>query len=225
MTTYDAFAEAFDSHARVSAYNAHYDRPSLLELLGPVAGLRILDAGCGSGLYAAELTARGASVVGIDASTELIRIARARNEAGEFRVHDLSEPLSWAGSGEFDRIVMALVLHHLPHPPVTLGELHRVLADGGHLLASTVHPTSDWLRLGGSYFSDEMVSETWHDDWDVTYRRAPLSAVLDDFFAAGFVVDALVEPRPAPSMQAEYPEVHDKLEREPAFIAFRFTKR
>lgn len=72
-----AFAEDYASHAAVSPYNALYDRPAVLDLLGPVAGKRILDVGCGPGLYAKELVDRGASVVGIDHSPEMIGIARA----------------------------------------------------------------------------------------------------------------------------------------------------
>jgi 2-polyprenyl-3-methyl-5-hydroxy-6-metoxy-1,4-benzoquinol methylase len=149
MATYDSFAAAFDVHAEKSAYNAHYDRPALLELLGPVDGLRVLDAGCGSGLYARELVAKGADVIGVDASGELVRLARQRNETrATFHIHDLAEPMTWAANKSFD------------DPVSTLRELHRVLVDYGHLLLSTVHPTSDWLRLGGSYFTDERVSET-----------------------------------------------------------------
>jgi predicted TPR repeat methyltransferase len=53
---YDAFADEFLAHAQVSLFNAHYDRPTCLDLLGEVAGRRVLDAACGPGLYAAELT-------------------------------------------------------------------------------------------------------------------------------------------------------------------------
>ncbi len=50
----------FERHAAVSAYNALYDRPAMLSLIGDVDGRLILDAGCGPGLYAEELLARGA---------------------------------------------------------------------------------------------------------------------------------------------------------------------
>ena len=65
---YDAFADEFLVHAEDGFYNAHYDRPACLSLLGDVAGKRILDAACGPGLYAAELIRRGADVVGFDQS-------------------------------------------------------------------------------------------------------------------------------------------------------------
>jgi 2-polyprenyl-3-methyl-5-hydroxy-6-metoxy-1,4-benzoquinol methylase len=61
---YQGHAEAYARHAAVSPYNAGIDRPTVLALLGDVDGLRILDAGCGPGLYAQALTTRGAQVPG-----------------------------------------------------------------------------------------------------------------------------------------------------------------
>lgn len=223
---YDAFARDFDAHAQDSAYNAHYDRPAMLDLLGPVDGLRVLDAGCGSGLYAKELLAAGATVSGFDASADLIQIARQRlGPQVDLRVHDLNAPLHWIHDGSVDRVVMALVLHHLPDPQPALRELHRVLTSNGRLVVSTVHPTADWLRLGGSYFTDEMVTETWNEGWLVHFRRAPLEAVMADFTNSGFVIERLIEPRPAASMAQTYPDVHERLSQEPGFVALRLAKQ
>ncbi len=226
MATYDAFADAFDLHAASSAYNAHYDRPAVLELLGDVAGLSILDAGCGSGLYAEELARRGAEVTGADASSEMIRLAAQRaGDRCDFRVHDLEAPLTWAEDASFDVVVMALVLHHLEAPRPVLRELHRVLREDGRLVLSTIHPVVDWQRYGGSYFTDERITETWNDGWKVQFRRAPLTDVVADFAATGFAIESLVELRPADTMAAEFPAIHEKLSTEPGFIAFTLVKR
>lgn len=222
---YDEFADAFDQHAASSAYNAHYDRPALLAMLGDVSGLSVLDAGCGPGLYAEELIKRGATVVGVDASAQMIRLARDRNgDSAAFRVHDLEQPLTWAADRSFDRVVMALVLHHLHDPRAVLREFHRVLREDGRLVLSTVHPTSDWCRLGGSYFDDERIRETWSGGLEVEYRRAPLTALVADFGASGFVIESLVEPHPASSMAAAYPSESEKLTKEPGFIDFTLMK-
>lgn len=224
MAMFDRAAEAYDRHAADSAYNAHYDRPAMLELLGDVSGLRVLDAGCGSGLYAAELLSRGAEVVGVDESEKLIRLARRRAPGAEFHVQALEKPLSWAADRSFDRVLMALVLHHIHYPVNTLRELHRVLRDDGRLLISTGHPTDDWRRLGGSYFTRERIEETWSMGVQTSYRRAPLETLVGEFGEAGFVVEKLIEPRPADTMKERYPEAHEKLSRVPAFIGFRLMK-
>jgi 2-polyprenyl-3-methyl-5-hydroxy-6-metoxy-1,4-benzoquinol methylase len=69
---YDEFAERFERHAETALWNAEYDRPAVLGMLGDVAGKAVLDAGCGPGIYAEELLERGASVIAVDASEQMI---------------------------------------------------------------------------------------------------------------------------------------------------------
>lgn len=76
--TYDEMGDTYLAHAEASSYNALYDRPAVLAAAGDVAGLSVLDAGCGPGLYASELVHKGAVVTGFDASQEQLRLARER---------------------------------------------------------------------------------------------------------------------------------------------------
>jgi hypothetical protein len=100
-----------------------------------------------------------------------------------------------------------------------------VLAADGALIISTTHPTSDWLRLGGSYFTTEPVENSLspRHDWPVRAWRLPLTSVCDEFHRAGFVIERLVEPRPVPEMAQRYPEDYARLGNAPAFIVFRST--
>jgi SAM-dependent methyltransferase len=91
---YEKFADAFLEHAADGFYNAYVDRPACLGLLGEVRGKHVLDAACGPGLYAAELAASGARVTGFDQSPRMVSLCRERVPAGEFRVHDLADPLT-----------------------------------------------------------------------------------------------------------------------------------
>jgi SAM-dependent methyltransferase len=212
----------FERHAAVSAYNALYDRPAMLNLLGDVDGQLVLDAGCGPGLYAEQLLARGAQVIGFDRSTGMVELAQARlGDRATLRVHDLSRPLAWLDAGSVDAIVLALVIHHLDDRVSALRELHRVLRPGGRIVLSTHHPFDDWRRLGGSYFATELVEEVWMGDWDMRYWRQPLSASCAEFVEAGFLIESIVEPQPAPEMAELFPETHAKLCNEPSFIMFR----
>lgn len=222
---WERYADDYLLHAADSSYNALYDRPAVLELLGGVDGLRVLDVGCGPGLYAAELVARGAVVVGLDQSPRMVELARARVPTGaEFRVHDLSEPLDWLQGESFDLAVMALVIHHLDDRVNVLSEVHRLLRPGGALVVSTHHPTTDWVRRGGSYFDVEVIEETWKGNWDVRYWRMPLTRSCAEFAEAGFLIERLVEPRPSAELRERFPEDHEKLSQRPGFIAFRLLK-
>ncbi|MEV2237193.1 class I SAM-dependent methyltransferase [Micromonospora sp. NPDC049891] len=222
---YEPFAAEFEAHARDSAYNAHYDRPAVLDLLGDVTGVRLLDAGCGPGLYAEELLARGAAVTAFDASPEMVRLARRRlGGRADVRVWDLERPLTWLPDATQDIVLMALVIHHVEDRPAALSELHRVLRPGGHLVVSTTHPTCDWLLTGGGYFDRMRVEETWQTRWRVRYWRQPLQAWCREFTDAGFLIERLVEPQPAGTMATRHPEAHDRLVHSPGFIAFRLLK-
>lgn len=222
---YDGFADTFAREAADSPYNAHYDRPTVLELIGDVQGQRILDAGCGPGLYLAELTARGANAVGIDQSADMVHHTRTHlGPHVEVRQHDLNEPLTWASDARFDVVLLALVLHYVENRVRTLIELARVLHPSGRIIVSTSHPTADWLTDGGSYFDARRVEETWSNGMKHRYWRQPLQAWVTEFSAAGLTIDRLVEHRPAASMPHQHPAAYEKLSRQPGFIAFQLIK-
>jgi len=72
---YTALADEFAAHSESSPYNAHYERPAMLELLGDPRGKRILDIGCGAAPLLRVLSQRGARrLAGIEGSTrDLLR--------------------------------------------------------------------------------------------------------------------------------------------------------
>ena len=55
------FAAEYSARNETSLFNAHYERPEMIRLAGDVAGLKVLDAGCGSGPSAEALRARARS--------------------------------------------------------------------------------------------------------------------------------------------------------------------
>jgi ubiquinone/menaquinone biosynthesis C-methylase UbiE len=221
---WDEIAEDYEQHAAQSTHNALYDRPAVLDLLGPVAGRRILDVGCGPGLYAEELVRMGAQVVGLDQSAEMVRLAGQRVPTADFRVHDLAEPLAWLPDDSFDLAIMALVVHHLDDRTGALREVRRVLRPGGSLVLSTHHPTADWLRRGGSYFDVEAIEETRHRGWHVRYWRQPLGDLCAEIADAGFLIERRMEPLPSAELAEHDPEQFVELSDRPGFIVFRLHK-
>lgn len=109
--------------------------------LGLRAGERVLDMGCGAGRHAFEMYRRGADVVAFDQDAgELAAVQElfaAMEAAGEVPAGALAETVEGDAlalpfaDGEFDRVVAAEVLEHIPADIQAIAELTRVLRPGG----------------------------------------------------------------------------------------------
>ena len=115
--------------------------PVLRDWFGPLAGLRALDLGCGTGRHTLALVEAGARVAALDGSMEML--ARARGKLRERPVdwlpHRMPDPLPFDDS-TFDLVVMGLVAEHLRDLEAVLRDAARVARPGGRLLLSTLHP-------------------------------------------------------------------------------------
>jgi len=83
----------------------------LVALLAPEAGERILDLGCGTGALTAEIAERGAEILGVDRSEEMISQARKKLPALKFEVLEVRE---LRFNREFNAVFSNAVLHWIP---------------------------------------------------------------------------------------------------------------
>ncbi|HKE33872.1 MAG TPA: methyltransferase domain-containing protein [Candidatus Acidoferrum sp.] len=122
----------------------------LVELLAPEAGERILDLGCGTGALTAEIAARGAQVLGVDRSEEMIAQARKKFPALRFAVMDArklrfardgarnkdkTDSTSELGKAGFDAVFSNAVLHWIPEADQVIAGVVRALRSGGRFVA------------------------------------------------------------------------------------------
>ena len=227
---YETLAEVYAAQVETKPHNAYYERPATLSLLPEVRGRRVLDAGCGPGVYAAWLVERGAEVVAFDASKKMVRFARERLGArAEVLEADLGRPLDFLEDESFDLVLSALALDYVKDWAAVFGEFHRVLRPAGHLVFSVGHPFPDFFiyHNKGSYFQTELVSLEWRG-FGVrvcvpSYRR-PLSAAINPLLEAGFVLERLLEPVPTEEFRKKAPEDYEELSRRPGFLCIRARK-
>ncbi|MCL5092038.1 MAG: class I SAM-dependent methyltransferase [Candidatus Marsarchaeota archaeon] len=140
---YDTIAQQFHDQ-RASGkqfYNEFLDMPNTLRTIGNVRGRKVLDIGCGPGLYANILHRRGAEVHGIDISEKEIEIAKQHYKGIDFRV--ASAPALPYANGYFDLVLIALAFTHFDDMDKALEEACRVLKTGGRLVISDGNPVID----------------------------------------------------------------------------------
>jgi 2-polyprenyl-6-hydroxyphenyl methylase/3-demethylubiquinone-9 3-methyltransferase len=111
--------------------------------LKPLAGLKILDVGCGGGLISEPLTRLGARVTGIDPAQRNIAVARAHAEtqglAIDYRAATIED---LAAAGEvFDAVVCLEVVEHVPDVGLFLKTCSGLVRPGGLMVLSTINRT------------------------------------------------------------------------------------
>jgi ubiquinone/menaquinone biosynthesis C-methylase UbiE len=222
---YDEMAVEYAADNATSAYNAFYERPATMALLGNVAGLRALEVGCGPGVLTSWLVDQGASVTAMDVSPAMLDLARKSvGDRADLVLADLAAPLPFE-TADFDIVVASLVLHYVRDWKAALGELRRVLSPQGALVFSTHHPTMDWmLSSPDDYFAVKQVTDTWSKggrDFAVSFWRRPLTAMCEAIAAAGFVIERLVEPAPLPELAQRNPHANEEIRTSPRFLFFR----
>jgi 2-polyprenyl-3-methyl-5-hydroxy-6-metoxy-1,4-benzoquinol methylase len=199
---YDAAADAY-----VKMFGDAVDDPAtsaLLELLGDVRQMRLLDAPCGEGRVARELARRGADVTGVDISLALLERARDAETRGPLGVDYVHADVSSAGSlaGErFDGVVCNFGLSDIDDLEGVLQTYRRVLSANGRFVFSILHPWFPGLNdlASGGYYQEGW----WRADAagsdlrrDVGSNHRTLSTYLNALRRHCFTLDEIAEPPP-----------------------------
>jgi len=227
---YNDLAESYAALVDTKPHNAYYERPATLSLLPDVNNKRVLDVGCGPGVYAEWLVAHGAQVVAFDANPKMVRLARQRL-GGKAQVVEanLESPLDFLEAASFDVVVCPLVMDYVKDWESAFREFQRVLRAAGCLIFSMEHPYGKFYdhRETCNYFAVELVEYIWRGfgkPVGVPSYRRPLSEVINPLLRAGFILDHILEPLPTEEFKAQDPKDYEELIRSPGFMCVRAVK-
>lgn len=147
----------------------------------PLAGLRLLDVGCGGGLVAEPMARLGAAVVGIDAAERNVGAARAHAAASALSIdYRCATAEALAEKGEtFDAVLALEIVEHVADRAVFFDALARLLRPGGLLFVATLNRTPRAFALaivGAEYLLGWLPRGTHR--WSKFLRPSELAAEL-----------------------------------------------
>ena len=147
----------------------------------PLAGLRVLDIGCGGGLVSEPLSRLGAEVVGIDATTRNVEVARLHAaEMGlaiDYR-HSAAEDLAEAGE-RFDAVLALEIVEHVASLEAFVAAAAALTRAGGLLVVATLNRTLKAFALaivGAEYVLGWLPRGT--HDWKKFVRPSELEGAM-----------------------------------------------
>lgn len=227
-------------------YRLELHGPALLEACENVAGLQVLDLGCGQGYFSRLLASRGARVTGIDISTRLVARADAYEKEHPLGIRYIAMDAGAAAdhfpAESFDRVTACMSLLDMPHPDQVLDGCRRLLRAGGRVLASIPNPHTDtpyreWerdeqgrkqaLRID-RYFESGQRTTQWRmqrlkHHWTTPYWYLTLDELSGMIADAGLLIRRIREPRPTEEQVRRNPELDD-CRRLPYFLILDLLK-
>jgi len=196
-----------------------YEQELISRMLNPGHGEAILDAGCGSGVFAGDLIEAGAHVAGLELSPVMLRRALAKFAGRAFYpIQGDMITLPFADSS-FDKTVSNTAIEFISDAGSAVDELFRVTKPGGVIVVSTLNSLSPWADRR------QKAAQRGHPLFEHVFFRSP-EEMLDLSSVKGTFKTAIhFEKETAPPLARKIEEVERK--REPdtgAFLAVSWEK-
>lgn len=209
--------------------------PSVLQLLHLRPGEEVLDIGCGNGALTRRMAELGGEITAVDFSDAMLNAARARGTGPtdniDYRIVDATDvdSLLELGVARFHALVCSMALMDIPAVEPIFLSAAALLRPGGRFVFATMHPafnSNNPVFFHEKLDCDGVVSDLYgikiqeylevppvkgsgapNEPAPHYYYHRPLSQLLGYAFAAGFVLDALLEP----AFEPEDAEVSERL--------------
>lgn len=243
---YDKFAREYSDSMGEEGDYFHKTQidPHLYKIIGDPNGKTIYDLGCGNGYMARNLARKGARVIASDISPELIKIAQEKSRELNIN-YSVREGTDFEGfeDGQFDVVVMNMVIHYIDDLDKLFEGISRVLKPGGAFAFSTNHflrpttPYSEWEEgtlYGGKKLFIKLTNYlktytvTKKSKWDKTTElgiiNRPLNEFVNKMSKKGLYMNEVYEPESV-GFATDFSEELQKSHHIPTFIIIGVIKK
>lgn len=215
---YNLYGEQYHAKRQdeqANLWNKFLDVPSMTKLIKKhVNGCNVLDLGCGSGIFAAQVRFWGGKVVGLDQSSTMINIARRENPEIDFYLGN-AETMPFKEQ-QFDVVYSCLMIHSFQELGPLFAEVARVICPSGRFIFSCHHPFNEILDEVGNgstykvtmrpYFHNEEYRWKMFEGMELVSYHHTFETIFKALNQTGFVVDNLIETTPSELIKNKYPE-------------------
>ncbi len=242
---WDANASLWTAEVRAGRDLTHelFTSPRFMEFLPDLAGLNVIDLGCGEGRNTRAFARRGARMTGVDVSPKILDLARQEEARAPLGIHyevGSSADLRAFEADSFDAAVSTMALMDTPDFPAVARAAFRVIRPGGGFFFSVLHPCfmtrdSTWAKDADGRVLGRQVSNYWNrepytEDWgfgdepsfSIHYFPYRFEDYINGLCASGFRIERIAEPRPSQELVQAHPErtFFNHIHHHSAFVLF-----
>lgn len=147
----------------------------------PLSGIKVVDIGCGGGILAEAMAARGAAVTGIDMGAGPLQVAKLHLLESGLKVdyqQITAERFAGQHAAQFDAVTCLEMLEHVPDPASVIAACARLVKPGGHVFFSTINrnPKAYLFAVAGAEYLLKLLPKGTHD-----YAKFIRPAELDEW--------------------------------------------
>ncbi len=144
-TPFDAWPEEYERwfESPLGRLVKKFETDLILELLKPAPGERILDAGCGTGIFTNDILDRETCVTGLDLSLPMLRRAKSKGYARLALLRGDMRHLPFP-DGAFEKTVSITAVEFIANAKPAMDELFRVTEKNGTVVVATLNRLSPW---------------------------------------------------------------------------------
>lgn len=213
MGAYDYLQDASEKN---NPWKKLSDTPSFITLLGNIAGRRLLDLGCGNGDLCRQLAKRGARVIGLDGSSNMLHEAEMNFSECTYVLCDLMHDEIPFADSYFDIVTAKMLLDVVSSFKTVSIKAFRILKHKGLYAIEIPHPIRPYIKKGKSIYKgivdyrEEVQGKIQFAETNFSYYHRSISYYINELINMGFVLYKIQEVIVDEKFVKRFPQHQDK---------------